>query len=86
MGRPSQIARTLCNLLLLDFERAGRRLTTEAAREGWSACHSTGSSVLVASRGSASVCSDLGLERWWPDPASVEHAREVGLLPEVRIA
>jgi ketosteroid isomerase-like protein len=31
------------------------------------------------------VCSDLGLERWWPDPASVEHAREVGLLPEVRI-
>jgi phytoene dehydrogenase-like protein len=32
------------------------------------------------------VCSDLGLERWWPDPASVEHAREVGLLPEVRIA
>jgi hypothetical protein len=21
------------------------------------------------------VCSDLGLERWWPDPASVEHAR-----------
>jgi phytoene dehydrogenase-like protein len=32
------------------------------------------------------VCSDLGLERWWPDPASVEHPREVGLLPEVRIA
>jgi hypothetical protein len=32
------------------------------------------------------VCSDLGLERWWPDPASVEHAREVGLLPEVRVA
>ena len=32
------------------------------------------------------VCSDLGLERWWPDPPSVEHAREVGLLPEVRIA
>jgi hypothetical protein len=32
------------------------------------------------------VCSDLGLERWWPDPASVEHGREVGLLPEVRIA
>jgi phytoene dehydrogenase-like protein len=32
------------------------------------------------------VCSDLGLERWWPDPAIVEHAREVGLLPEVRIA
>ncbi len=31
------------------------------------------------------VCSDLGLKRWWPDPASVEHAREVGLLPEVRI-
>jgi hypothetical protein len=31
------------------------------------------------------VCSDLGPERWWPDPASVEHAREVGLLPEVRI-
>jgi phytoene dehydrogenase-like protein len=32
------------------------------------------------------VCTDLGLERWWPDPAIVEHAREVGLLPEVRIA
>jgi phytoene dehydrogenase-like protein len=32
------------------------------------------------------VCSDLGLERWWSDPPSVEHAREVGLLPEVRIA
>jgi phytoene dehydrogenase-like protein len=32
------------------------------------------------------ICSDLGLERWWPDPAIVEHAREVGLLPEVRVA
>ncbi|HET6835168.1 MAG TPA: hypothetical protein VFH30_14955 [Acidimicrobiales bacterium] len=31
------------------------------------------------------ICSDLGLEPWWPDPAIVEHAREVGLLPEVRI-
>jgi hypothetical protein len=32
------------------------------------------------------ICSSLELGRWWPDPAIVEHAREVGLLPEVRIA
>jgi phytoene dehydrogenase-like protein len=31
------------------------------------------------------VCADLGLERWWPEPAAVQHAREVGLLPEVRV-
>jgi hypothetical protein len=35
-------------VLLLDFEPAGRRLGVEAAREGWSACHSTGSWYLVA--------------------------------------
>jgi hypothetical protein len=54
-GGPAQTAAALATSLLLDFERAGRRLTTEAAREGWSACHSTGSSALVASRASASA-------------------------------
>jgi phytoene dehydrogenase-like protein len=28
------------------------------------------------------VCSDLGLERWWPEPPMLQHAREAGLLPE----
>jgi phytoene dehydrogenase-like protein len=43
-------------------------------------------SINFSGNSPAIVCSDLGLERWWPDPAIVEHAREVGLLPEVRIA
>lgn len=28
------------------------------------------------------ICADLGLEWQWPEPASVQHAREAGLLPE----
>jgi phytoene dehydrogenase-like protein len=32
------------------------------------------------------VCDDLGLERWWPEPASVQSAREAGLLPEPSVA
>jgi phytoene dehydrogenase-like protein len=28
------------------------------------------------------VCSDLGIERWWPEPPMVQRAREAGLLPE----
>ncbi len=32
------------------------------------------------------ICSDLGLEKWWPEPASVQHAREAGLLPEPSVA
>jgi len=30
----------------------------------------------------AAVCRDLGLERWWPEPAMMRQARESGLLPE----
>ncbi|MDQ3947051.1 MAG: NAD(P)/FAD-dependent oxidoreductase [Actinomycetota bacterium] len=29
------------------------------------------------------VCADLGLEVWWPEPTVVQHARESGLVPEV---
>jgi len=32
------------------------------------------------------ICGDLGLERWWPEPASVQRAREAGLLPEPTVA
>ena len=28
------------------------------------------------------LCSDLGFERWWPEPAMLERAREAGLLPD----
>jgi phytoene dehydrogenase-like protein len=28
------------------------------------------------------VCSDLGIERWWPEPPMVQRARETGVLPE----
>lgn len=30
----------------------------------------------------AAVCEDLGLTRWWPTPAVVERARELGTVPE----
>jgi hypothetical protein len=71
--------------LLLDFEPAGRSLKSRQRERGVVGMPLDGSSGPVASTESARVCSELGLERWWPDPASVEHAREVGLLPEVRI-
>jgi phytoene dehydrogenase-like protein len=32
------------------------------------------------------VCDDLGLNRWWPEPASVQRAREAGMLPEPSVA
>lgn len=32
------------------------------------------------------ICSDLGLEEWWPELASVQYAREAGLLPETSVA
>jgi phytoene dehydrogenase-like protein len=31
------------------------------------------------------VCDYLGLERWWPEPAAIQHAREAGLLPETSV-
>jgi phytoene dehydrogenase-like protein len=30
----------------------------------------------------SAVCRDLELERWWPEPPILQHAREAGMLPE----